>query len=271
MDDLWGYRGKTVVIDGASSGMGLAATKLLLELGADIYALDVNEPPVTVKKYIHTDLGDKSSIDAAVEQLPNEVRALFCCAGLPGAPFPDIDVVMVNFVGHRHLIEKVIPRMNPQEGAIAIISSLAGAMWRFHGLFFQGLLDTADFDEAKAWVQANTAKIKTAQNGVEGGYAFSKECICAYARHKAIELAQKGLRLNVLSPAATETPMFKHFRNQFGDALDQWKVGRFATPEDMARPLVFLNSSMAGYISGQDLMVDNGLSAIMEFAPIAQG
>ncbi|MBA3036862.1 MAG: SDR family oxidoreductase [Desulfobacterium sp.] len=266
MDDLWGYRGNTVVIDGAASGMGLAATKLLLDLGADIYALDLNEPPVPVKKYIKTDLGDKASIDAAVEPLPRQVRALFCCAGLPGPPFSDTDVVTVNFVGHRHLIEKLVPRMTPQEGAIAIISSLAGAMWRFHGLFFQELLDTKGFDEGKSWVLANTAKMKTGQ----GGYGFSKECLCAYSRHKAIELAQKGLRINVLSPAATETPMFKYFRDQFGDALDQWKVGRFATPEDMGHPLVFLNSSMAGYISGQELLIDNGLSAIMEFAPIAQ-
>jgi NAD(P)-dependent dehydrogenase (short-subunit alcohol dehydrogenase family) len=173
---------------------------------------------------------------------------------------------MVNFVGHRHLIEKLVPRLTPKEGAIAIIASLAGAMWRFHGLFFQELLDTAGFDAGKAWVQANTAKIKNGQ----GGYGFSKECLCAYGRRKAVELAPLGLRINVLSPAATATPMFKYFRDQFGEALDQWKVGRFATPEDMGRPLVFLNSSMASYISGQELMIDNGLTAIMEFAPIAQ-
>lgn len=266
MEDLWGYAGKTVVIDGAASGMGLAATELLLKLGAEVYALDVKEPPVPVKKYIRTDLGDKASIDAAVEQLPKEVRALFCCAGLPGPPFSDADVVMVNFVGHRHLIENVAPLMKPGEGAIAIIASLAGALWRFHGLFFQELLDTQGFDAGKTWVQANGARIKDGQ----GGYSFSKECLCAYGRHKAIELAQKGIRINVLSPAATETPMFKYFRDQFGESLDQWKVGRFAKAEDMGHPLVFLNSSLAGYISGQELMVDNGLSAIMEFAPIAQ-
>lgn len=265
MDDLWGYRDKTVVIDGAASGMGLAATELLLKLGADVYALDVMEVPVPVKKYIHTDLGDKASIDAAVKQIPQQVRALFCCAGLPGAPFSDVDVVMVNFVGHRHLIEKLVPRMTPQEGAIAIISSLAGAMWRFHRLFFQELLDTAGFDEGKAWVQANTERIKIAQ----GGYGFSKECINAYARFKTIELAQQGLRINVLDPSTTETPMLKYFRDALGDELDKWKVGRFGTPEEMAHPLVFLNSSMASYISGQELMVDNGLTAVMEFEPLA--
>ena len=97
--------------------------------------------------------------------------------------------------------------MTPQEGAIAIISSLAGAMWRFHKLFYQELLDTTGFDEGKAWVEKNTAKIKTGQ----GGYGFSKECINAYARFKAIELAQQGLRINVLDPSTTETPMFGNF------------------------------------------------------------
>ncbi|SLM18794.1 hypothetical protein SPIRO4BDMA_50309 [uncultured spirochete] len=41
--DMWGYRGKTVVIDGAASGMGMAATKILIDLGAEVYALDIKE------------------------------------------------------------------------------------------------------------------------------------------------------------------------------------------------------------------------------------
>ncbi|MFZ2782491.1 MAG: SDR family oxidoreductase [Rectinemataceae bacterium] len=260
MDDLWGYKGKVVVVDGASSGMGLATTKLLIDLGAEVYALDVKEAPVPVKKFIKVDLGVKASIDTAVAQIPGQVRALFCCAGLPGAPFPDADVIRVNFLGHRHLIERLVPRMQAGEGAIAIISSLAGAMWRLHKLSYQEFLDTKSFEEGVAWIEANGEKIKS----VQGGYAFSKECINAYARSKAVELARLGLRFNVLSPSATETPMFHYFREQLGEVLDQYKMGRFATAEDMGQPLVFLNSAMAGFISGQELQVDNGLSAAME-------
>jgi NAD(P)-dependent dehydrogenase (short-subunit alcohol dehydrogenase family) len=265
--EMWGYQGKTVVVDGAASGMGLATTKFLLDLGAEVYALDIKECPAPVKKYIKTDLGNKESIDATVASIPGEVRALFCCAGLPGAPFPDADVVKVNFLGHRHLIESLIPRMKPGEGAIAIISSMAGMMWRFHGLYYQGLLDTKTFEEGVAWIEANSVKIKTIPGG---SYSFSKECICAYGKAKAAELAPRGIRLNVLNPTTTATPMLEYFQRNVGEILNRYKVTRWATPEEMAYPLVFLNSSMASFISGQELTVDEGLSAIMELAPVTQ-
>ncbi|GAB6276352.1 MAG: coniferyl-alcohol dehydrogenase [Rectinema sp.] len=265
--DLWGYRGKTVVIDGAASGMGLAATKFLIDLGAEVYALDIKECPVPVKKFIKTDLKDKASIDAAVASIPGEVRALFCCAGLPGAPFPDAEVVRVNFLGHRHLIESLVPRMKRGEGAIAIISSMAGMQWRFHGFYYQGLIDTKTFEEGVAWIAANGVKIKT---DTGGSYSFSKECICAYGKAKAAELAPRGIRFNVLNPTTTVTPMLKDFQNNVGEMLNNYKVSRFATAEEMGYPLVFLNSSMASFISGQELTVDEGLSAIMELAPVTQ-
>lgn len=116
MRDLWGYHGKRVVINGGSSGMGLAAMKLLLELGAEVYLLDIKEPPTgdlpaPLKKFLPIDLRKKESIDAALRQIPDPIDKVFACAGVPGAPFPDIDVMLVNFVGQRHMIESLIPRM----------------------------------------------------------------------------------------------------------------------------------------------------------------
>lgn len=267
MDELWGYKGKTVVIDGGSSGMGLAATRLLVELGAKVYVLDMKECPEKVEKFIKTDLGEKESINAAIAAIPGEVRALFCCAGLPGAPFPDEDVVRVNFLGHRYLIESLLPKMKPSEGAIAIISSLAGASWRFHSFYYQGILDTKTFEEGVAWIKANGNKIQTIPGG---SYSFSKECINAYGKGMAAALAPKGIRFNVLNPTTTTTPMLKDFERNLGAMLENYKVTRFATPEEMGHPLVFLNSSMASFISGQELSVDEGLSAMMELAPVTQ-
>ena len=266
--EMWGYKGKNVVIDGGSSGMGLTATELLLELGAEVYVLDVQECPAPVKKYIKTDLKDKASIDAAVAQIPGEVRALFCCAALPGAPFSDADVVTVNFLGHRHLIDLLVPRMKAGEGAIAIIASLAGVMWRFHGLYYQGLLDTKTFDEGVEWIASHSANI---ERMFGGSYGFSKEIINAYGKHKAAELAPQGIRFNVLNPSTTATPMLKDLERNVGEVLNQYKVTRFAKPEEMGHPLVFLNSSLASFISGQEISVDEGLSAIMELSPVAQG
>lgn len=64
--------------------------------------------------------------------------------------------------------------------------------------------------------------------------------------------------------------MLKDFQKILGEVLNRYKVTRFFTPEEMGHPLVFLNSSMASFISGQELAVDEGLCAIIELAPIAQ-
>ncbi len=258
MKDLFGYNGKNIVIDGAASGMGLAAAKLLVELGALVYTLDVNEVTFPAEKFIKVDLSDKGSIDNAIKQLPEKIDRIFCCAGLPGAPFPDKKVVLVNFAGHRHLIESLIPKMG-QGGSIAVISSLAGMQWRTNYGNLKGLLATPSFDEAAAWLDAQPDAISTAGDS----YGFSKQCLCAYVVQRSIQLVQKGIRMNSLSPASTATPMLKDFEKNVGkETLQAYAMGgRFATPEEMAEPLVFLNSHMARFITGIDLMVDNGVVA----------
>ncbi|MDO8670237.1 MAG: SDR family oxidoreductase [Dehalococcoidia bacterium] len=253
MKDFFGYAGKRVIVDGAASGMGLAATKVLVELGAEVYALDWKDVPAEgIKKYIHVDLRDKDSIDAGLAQVPGKVDSLFCCAGLPGKPFPEFDVFMVNFIGHRHLIESMIPRMN-EGSAISFISSVAGLGWKENFAKIKPMLDTRSFEEAKAWLEAHPEFI------VPRGYGPSKQCTTAYVMTKAEELARKGLRINVLSPGSTATPILANFIDIGGkDRIDYWTVnGRYATPEEMGEPMVFLNSNMASYISGFDLVVVN--------------
>ena len=257
MKDFLGYAGKRVVIDGAASGMGLAATKVLVDLGAEVYALDVKEVPAAgIKKYIHVDLRNKESIDAALAQVPGKVDSLFCCAGLPGKPFPEFDVFMVNFVGHRHLIESLIPRLN-EGSAISIISSVAGLGWKENFAKIKPMLDTQSFEEAKAWLEANPEFI------VPRGYGPSKQCTTAYVMMRAYDLAKKGLRINVLSPGSTATPILANFIDIGGkERIDYWTIdGRYATPEEMGQPMVFLNSNMATYISGFDLVVVNATIA----------
>ncbi len=260
-EDYWGYKGKKVVIDGAASGMGLAATELLLELGAEVYALDIKKVQVAVKKYIPLDLGKKSSIDEALNQIPQEVGSVFCCAGLPGPPFSDVDTVMVNFVGHRHLIENLLPRLSAG-GAIAIISSLGGANWRANLSQYRELLATPGFDEALALLEADSTRLAAIPGG---GYTVSKECINAYVRMKAGEFIEKGIRINSLSPASTATPLLPAFIAVHGEEIiKRYAIGRYAKAEEMGHPLVFLNSDMASFINGVDLQIDNGFMAIAE-------
>src|SRR5258705_9364749 len=129
MKEVLGYAGAKVVVTGAASGMGEAAARLLVELGAEVHALDVRPVKVGVAQAIVTNLAEKGSIDAAVAQVPKRVDALFNCAGLPGPPYPNLETMLVNFVGLRHLTESVLARI-PEGGAVASITSVAGMGWR---------------------------------------------------------------------------------------------------------------------------------------------
>lgn len=281
MRDLFGYQGKRVVITGAASGMAQAAARLLVELGAEVYALDRNEVTVPVRQYIKVDLLHKDSIDAAVKQIPDNLYALFNCAGTGNPPLSALDVTLINFVGHRHLTESLLPKIN-DGGAIAFISSQGGIAWRSNFDTINKLLAATSYEEARAWLEANEE--------VNSGYIFSKQCICAYAKTRAEELAKRNIRINCILPGNTETGLTPQFledgtvvsqgavvpqlSGEAGKAvadairgfLDMSKglTGRAATAEEQAEPLVFLNSNMARFISGENLVVDFGCIANIE-------
>ena len=256
MQDLLGYQGKQVAITGCYSGMGEAAARALCELGAEVHALDVKPVDLPVKQYIEVDLSKQASIDAAVERLPDSIDCLFNCAGLPGAPFSNLDTMLVNFVGLKHLTEALLPRI-PDGGSVASITSVAGMGWAKNLDAVRDLMGQPDFAAGEAWCAANPDKAN--------GYLMSKQCIIYYTQMRAAELAKRNVRINCLSPAPTDTPMLPTFHEQAGkEFLEEHflaPIGRNATPAEMGDPLLFLNSHMARFISGHNLFVDYGYVA----------
>ncbi len=259
MRDILGYAGKTVVVSGAASGMGAAAARTLVDLGAEVHALDVKPIEARVAQGVEVDLRERRSIEAAAKRLPARVDVLFNCAGLPGAPFSNLDTMLVNFAGLRHLTETMIPRI-PSGGAIASITSVAGMGYRKNLENVKALCGTKDFDEAKAWCEAHPVEAN--------GYLFSKQCIIWYTLQRASELVSRGIRMNCLSPAPTETPMLPAFHAQvsrdFIEKHFQAPIGRNATPEEMAEPLILLASDASRFVSGVNLFVDWGYVASVE-------
>ena len=127
--DVLGYEGKRVVVTGAATGMGAATTKILLDLGAEVIAADIKKVDLPVKTFIEFDLRDKAGIERTVAAIPQGVDAVFSCAGVPGAPFSDIDSMLINFIGQRYFIELLVPKMS-KGSAVAVIASPGGLGWQ---------------------------------------------------------------------------------------------------------------------------------------------
>jgi NAD(P)-dependent dehydrogenase (short-subunit alcohol dehydrogenase family) len=132
--------------------------------------------------------------------------------------------------------------------------------WRGNLDNVRKLLATKSFDDGKAWLEQEENR------GIDG-YGFSKQCITAYTKFKAAELAKRNIRINCISPAPTRTPFMDKLTETIPEetiALFMGPCGRFATSEEMADPLVFLGSSMARFVSGHNLVVDYGYAAEVE-------
>jgi NAD(P)-dependent dehydrogenase (short-subunit alcohol dehydrogenase family) len=255
VSDIWSYEGRRVVVSGGGgAGMGAAAVTELADLGAEIHVIDLKEPPVDVASYQSADLRDPEAAAAAIAAIDGPIDALFNCAGLPGAPFSDLDTMLVNFAAPRLLTELVAARM-PEGGAVASISSTAGAAYLMNMEKWMPLVSTSGFAEAKAWCEDNP-------EAIAGGYAPSKEALCVWTMWAARSYAERGIRINTICPGPTDTPMMGAFEDLAGgpDLIDLFArgLGRRSTPEEQAYPLIFLNSRAASYISGENVNTDGG-------------
>ena len=251
--DVLGYEGKRVIVTGAASGMGAATARILVELGAEVHTIDINKPDQTgLASFTECDLRDPSQIDRAVDRIGAVVNMLFNCAGLPNT-FSELDVMLVNFCGLRHLTERVVPNLTA-DGAIASIASTAGIGWLQNMATLGPLLSTPDFEAAKQWCVENPVPLANA-------YGLSKEAINAYTAFRSFPLAQQGIRINCLNPGPTDTPMMPEFEKAVGKAyMDNFPVpiGRHAVADEQAWPLVFLNSPRASFVTGVQLDADGG-------------
>lgn len=260
MDDPLGFNDANVVVTGSASGMGQAAARILVDLGARVTALDLKETTVPVDRAVEVDLRQPASIDAAAESIASPIDAVFSCAGLPGPPFTELDTMLVNFVGARHLIEALVPKM-ADGGSIGCISSAAGVGWQDQAETLLDFLAHDSFDGAKAWLEANDEKWSFS------GYLFSKWTIDFWVGWRGADLLRQGVRLNCINPGPTDTPMMPAFHDLAGkEVVDSamGPIGRYSTAEEQAWPLVLLNSPRMSYVSGEVLWTDGGFYGALQ-------
>jgi NAD(P)-dependent dehydrogenase (short-subunit alcohol dehydrogenase family) len=269
MKELFGLDGKNVVITGAGSGMGLAATKLLKDLGAHIYATVRRKPlGFEVTREITVDLGIPAQIDALVGELPDRIDAMFLCHGISNAQgnTNELEVNLVNFFSFKYITEKLLPRVT-DDGSVTFISSNGGRQWRDSLAECLDIIGCNTWNEARAWYEAHP-------DATRGAYVFAKKCQHAYvmSRVHAPEFIDRKIRLNALAPGYTQTGLSDDFNRSInGDSeygkklldsrfLSSWN-GRMASPEEMGYPLVVIGSKICSYMSGQLIYVDYGASS----------
>ncbi|MGZ4690999.1 MAG: SDR family oxidoreductase [Acidimicrobiia bacterium] len=256
------YDGKRAVVVGGASGMGAAVAELVLDAGAEVVVMDFADVTLPGVKAIHLNLADAGSIDTAVDQCGGRVDALFSCAGVAdGTP----NLEKINFIGHRHLIDRLVARdMLPRGSAIGFISSAAGLGWEPNLPLLKEYLDISDFDAAAQWAQEHR---KT-------DYMWSKQAICAYVAWEAMSFLKQGIRINAICPGPTDTPLAQANKEMWlGFGSDyRAEVGiDAATPLEQAYPLVFLCSDAAAAITGTTMITDAGYfsSGVTESFPAA--
>ena len=245
------YDNKRVLVVGGATGMGAAAAKTAAELGAEVVVMDIAPVEYPIHQAVVVDLRDTASIDRAVDLVGGPVHAVFAAAGVADGP----DVMRVNFIGHRHLVERMLASgYLPRGAAICFISSVAGIGWENDLTRVQEFVATPDYESADAWVSAHEPE------GIIH-YGFSKQAINAYVAGQAYPLLAKGIRINAICPGPTNTPLARanadlwltfaqDYREATGVGVHQ--------PEQMGNAMVFLNSDAASGINGVNLLVDSG-------------
>ena len=260
-----GYAGKRAVVTGAASGMGAAAVDVLVQLGADVVGLDRAAITGPVRQAVEVDLLDPDSIAAAADRIEGDVDALFNCAGLPGPPFSDLDTMLVNFVGGRDLIERVVPQM-PSGSAVVYVASAGGIGWESNLGTFAELFATDSYAAGRAWLESHPEVWEG------NAYATSKQAINAWTAWRSVGLMKEhGIRLNCTNPGPTSTAMMPFFHDAVGkDLVDaaMGPVGRYSTAEEQAWAMVLIGSVRASYVVGESLYADGGFYSALQTGQI---
>jgi NAD(P)-dependent dehydrogenase (short-subunit alcohol dehydrogenase family) len=248
--DAFRYDGKRALVVGGATGMGAATAQLVQALGGEVVVMDFADVTLPRVKAINLDLRDKASIDSAVDECRGPVHALFSCAGAAdGTP----GIEKINFIGHRHLIDRMLEKgFVPRGAAIGMISSTAGLAWERNLDLVKEYLDTPDFDSAAAWIEQHPDK---------ADYMWSKQAICGYVAREAFGFLKRGIRINAIMPGPTDTPLARANADLwlgFGSDYRDETGAKPSTPEEQAFPLAFLCSDAASHVNGITMITDLG-------------
>lgn len=237
------FNGRTILVTGASGGIGGATVRQLAEAGADVIASGRNAEALealaadTGARTLQFDLESEDSVRQALDGL--DLYGVVNCGGYGGEIATPMDTDIAVF-------DKVIS-INTR-GALLVTKYASRNM--------------VDNGVHGAFVNVSSQASLVALNG-HISYAASKAALDSITRVSALELGKHGIRVNSVNPTVVMTPMSAWYWGRpdiEGPFLDQMPLGRWATEDDIAGPIVFLLSDAAAMISGVSLAIDGGYS-----------
>lgn len=247
MYNPFSLEGKTILVTGASSGIGKAVSVTCSKMGARIIATGRNEARLkeTVSQ-LESEGHLSFAFDLAAEfpkQLLEDIPYLdgiVHCAGISEikmlrATTPNLlnKIMYTNFIGPVNLNNLLIQSKKVNKGgSIVFVSSISG---------------------------------NVATQVGEAAYAASKSAITGYTKAAALELAARNIRINCILPGIIETPILSACINTFSEeevaALrKKYPLRRFGQPEEVAHAVIFLLSEASSFITGSSIIIDGGFS-----------
>jgi 3-oxoacyl-[acyl-carrier protein] reductase len=238
------FTGRIAIVTGAARGIGKDIAAALIERGAQVALVDIQDEVMATA----ADLGEGARGYTADVTDPDACKSLVATVK---DDFGQIDI-LVNNAGITR--DTLLPRMSPEDFDQVLKVNL-------YGTFYLSQAVARPMMKARYGRIVNIASVIGLHGNVgQANYAASKGGVIALTKSTAKELAARGISVNAIAPGFINTAMTEKLPEKVRDhMLSMIPFRRFGETSDVAGAVLFLASDLAGYITGQVLVVDGGM------------